>query len=144
MRISWAVIVTFAAKRNASTSNSPSASTNFIRLIEARLHALSLMKLNSLHGLVAYCRALFETGFQSLMVVSYWMPGSPQRWAASAIRRKMSRALYVPAGWPSETSWVCHSASRSTAFMNSSVTRTLWLAFWKNTEPYASPVNEAS
>ncbi len=72
---------------------------------------------------------------QSLIVVSYWIPGSPHRWAASAILRKISRALYVPAGWPSLTSWVCQSASRSTACMNSSVTRTLWLAFWKKTLP---------
>ncbi len=35
-------------------------------------------------------------------------------------------------------------AVRSTACMNSSVTRTEWLAFWKNTEPYASPVKDAS
>ncbi len=87
---------------------------------------------------------MFALVCQSLMVVSYWMPGSPHRWAASAILRKISRALYVPAGWPSLTSRVCHSASRSTAFMKSSVTRTLWLAFWKKTLPYASPVKEGS
>ena len=29
---------------------------------------------------------------------------------------------------------VCHSRSRMTAFMNSSVTRTEWFAFWKYTE----------
>ena len=87
------MIVTFAAKRKESTSNSPSSFTNFMRLIEARLQLVSLMKLNSLHGLVAYWRALFDTGFQSLIVVSYWMPGSPQRCAASAILRKISRAL---------------------------------------------------
>src|SRR3990170_6981915 len=34
---------------------------------------------NSLQGLVAYWRSEFETGFQSLIVVSYWIPGSPQR-----------------------------------------------------------------
>ena len=72
---------------------------------------------------------------QSLIVVSYWMPGSPHRWAASAILRKISRALYVPAGCPSLTSIVVQSASRSTARMNSSVTRTEWFAFWKKTEP---------
>jgi len=40
------------------------------------------MKLYSLQGLVAYCRAELLTGFQSLIVVSYWMPGSPQTHAA--------------------------------------------------------------
>ena len=87
---------------------------------------------------------MFADVCQSLIVVSYWIPGSPQRWAASAILRKMSRALYVPAGLPSLTSWVVQSASRSTAFMNSSVTRTLWFAFWKKTLPYASPVKLGS
>ena len=69
------------------------------------------------------------------MVVSYWMPGSPQTQAASAMRRKMSRAVNVSIGAPSTTAWVVHSWSFSTACMNASVTRTLWLAFWKKTLP---------
>ena len=78
---------------------------------------------------------MFETGFQSLMVVSYWIPGSPQTWAASAMRRKMSRALCVPIGAPPTTAWVVQSPSASTARMNSSVTRTEWFAFWNETLP---------
>ena len=42
------------------------------------------------------------------------------------------------------TARVCHSASASTERMNSSVTRTLLFEFWKNTDPYASPLNEPS
>ena len=38
-------------------------------------------------------RSVLAQVCQSLMVVSYWMPGSPQIQAASAMRRKMSRAL---------------------------------------------------
>ncbi len=72
---------------------------------------------------------------QSLMIVSYWMPGSPQRWAASAMARKTSRARSVSTVSPSSTAWVDHRASVSTACMKSSATRTEWLAFWKKTEP---------
>ena len=36
---------------------------------------------------------------------------------------------------PRRRLWVVHSLSSTTAFMNSSVTRTLWLAFWKATLP---------
>ena len=80
-------------------------------------------------------RSVLAEVCQSLMVVSYWMPGSPQIQAASAILRKMSRALYVSIGSPPTTAWVVQSPSSTTAFMNSSVTRTLWLAFWKKTQP---------
>ena len=37
------------------------------------------------HGLDAWIRSVLAEVCQSLIVVSYWMPGSPQRWAASAI-----------------------------------------------------------
>src|SRR5262245_35260452 len=42
------------------------------------------------------------------------------------------------------TARVSQSPSSSTARMNSSVTRTELFEFWKNTEPYATPVNEPS
>src|SRR5664279_2092592 len=115
-----------------------------MRLRLARLHAVSLRNMYSEHGLDAWIRSVLELVCQSLMVVSYWMPGSPQTWAASAILRKMSRALYVPMGALSTIAWVVHSPSFTTAFMNSSVTRTLWLAFWNATLPYASPVKLGS
>src|SRR3954452_3330813 len=115
-----------------------------MRLRLARLHAVSLRNMYSEHGLLAWIRSVFADVCQSLIVVSYWMPGSPQTWAASAIFRKRSRALYVSIGALSTTAWVVQSLSSTTAFMKSSVTRTEWLAFWKKTEPYASPVNEGS
>ena len=87
------------------------------------------------HGLDAWIRSVFALVCQSLIVVSYWMPGSPQTWAASAILRKRSRALYVSIGWWPTTEWVVHSLSSTTACMKASVTRTLWFAFWKATEP---------
>jgi hypothetical protein len=45
---------------------------------------------------------------------------------------------------PLVTVRVCHNPSSSTARMNSSLARTELLEFWKNTEPYAVPVNEPS
>src|SRR5687767_243776 len=126
--ISCAVIVSRLAYRNASTSNSPSPSTNRMRFSEARLQDVSLMNENSEHGFVATWRALLATGFQSLIVVSYWMPGSPQIHAASAMRRKIARALSVLDGSPVVTSTVVHEASSWTASMNASVARTEWFA----------------
>ena len=97
---------------------------------------MSLRNMYSEHGLLAWMRSVFDEVCQSLMVVSYWMPGSPQTWAASAILRKMSRALNVSIGsCGATTAWVVQSLSSTTACMNASVTRTLWFAFWKKTLP---------
>src|SRR5512140_2239501 len=128
--ISMAVIVVWHARRNDSTSSSPAAVRNFIRFSDARLHAESSRNMYSEHGFDALIRAVLMHGCQSLIVVSYCMPGSPQTHAASAILRMSSRALWVSTGLPFVTDLVCHSTSRRTAFMNSSVTRTEWFAFW--------------
>src|SRR6266566_372299 len=91
---------------NESTSNSPSGVLNFIKFSDARLQAESSKNMYSEQGLEALIRSVLEHGFHSLTVVSNCIPGSPQMYAASAI-------------------WC----------MKSSVTRTLWFAFWKKTEP---------
>src|SRR3954463_15776907 len=98
-----------------------------MRFIDARLHAESSTCMYSEHGLDALMRP--ETGHvcHSLMIVSYWTPGSVQRHAASAILRITSRAR---SGLPVERASVRRSPSASTAFVNSSVTRTELLAFW--------------
>src|SRR6476660_1997318 len=96
------------------------------------------------HGLLALMRAVFGQVCQSLTVVSNCRPGSPQTCVASAICRIRSRALYVSIVEPSRTALVVQSESSSTARMNSSVTRTLLLEFWKKTDEYAGPVNEPS
>ena len=81
-------------------------------------------------------RPLFDDVCQSLMVVSYWIPGSPHCQADSAMRRSSSRALTVlRMRLGSVTARRCQSRSSSTARMNSSVTRTELLEFWKKTEP---------
>ena len=79
--------------------------------------ARSSRKLNSEQGFVACCRSELETGFQSLIVVSYWMPGSPQTHAASAISRKRWRARNVSIGASTTTVRVVQSPSATTARM---------------------------
>ena len=94
----------------------------------------------SLHGLDALMRPEFGDVCHWLIVVSYWTPGSAQRQAASAISRISSRALIgSPTGSPVVRAIRCQSASSSTACMNSSVTRTLLLAFWYWIEWKPSP-----
>src|SRR5260221_592537 len=134
--ISWAVMSVRIAALYATTSNSPSVFTNFIRLIDDRLHAESSRNMYSEQGLDALMRAVFEHGCHSLTVVSNCMPGSPHTYVPSAISRIRSRALYVSITAPSRTAFVSQLPSSSTARMNSSVTRTLLFEFWKNTDEY--------
>src|SRR6266852_2754334 len=129
-RISCAVITTSTACRYASTSKVP-LGANFNRFKLARLQAESSRNMYSLQGLLALMRAVFFEVCQRLTVVSYCMPGSPQCQVASEIFLSSSLALYVFMTRPSLTDLVEKSVSRSTAYMKSSVTRTLLLAFWK-------------
>src|SRR5689334_16986512 len=128
--ISIAVSVVWQPRLNESMSNSPSGRRNFMRFSDARLQALSSRNMYSEHGFDALMRDVLMHGCQSLIVVSYCMPGSPQIQAASAILRIITRALWVSTVLPLVTDLVVHSPSRMTAFMNSSVTRTEWFAFW--------------
>src|SRR5580700_6488168 len=112
-------------------SNWPPGETNLSRLNDARLQAESSRNIYSEQGLDALMRAVFLLVCQRLMVVSYCMPGSPQAQVFSAILRMRSRAGKVATGLRSFTVRVENSASRSTADMNSSVTRTELFAFWK-------------
>src|SRR5947207_15639324 len=100
----------------------------------AKLQALSSRNMYSLHGFEALMRAVFFDVCQRLTVVSYCMPGSPQRQVASESLNIRSFALKVCTGRPSFTARVEKSASRRTAYMKSSVTRTELLAFWKKME----------
>src|SRR3954465_219201 len=99
--ISIAVIVVWTARRKASTSRSPPTLSadagrwNLRRFSDARLHALSSRNMYSEHGFDALMRDVLMHGCQSLIVVSYWMPGSPQIHAASAILRMTSLARNV-------------------------------------------------
>src|ERR1700730_9705528 len=121
---------TSTAWLEASTSNAP-LGANFSRFRLARLQAESSRNMYSEHGLEALMRAVFFEVCQRLTVVSYCMPGSPQRQVASEILYSRSLALKVCIGRPSLTARGLKSVSRSTAYMKSSVTRTELLAFWK-------------
>jgi len=56
-------------------------------------------------GFDALIRCVALHGFQRLIVVSYWIPGSPQIQAASDIRRSTARASRVRRGSPVVTAW---------------------------------------
>src|SRR5437764_14597031 len=102
-----------------------------MRLSDARLHAESSTCMYSEHGLDALIRPERGHVCQSLIVLSYWTPGSAHRQAASEISRISSRAgIGSPTGSPVVRAVSRHSPSSSTARMNSSVTRTELLAFW--------------
>src|SRR4051812_23646986 len=118
-----------------SASNVPSALRNFMRLMLARLQAVSSRNMYSLHGLLALMRPLLGQVCHLLIVVSYCTPGSPQCQAQSAMRLSSSRAGHEgPSLLGSVTQCVVHFWSFSTASMNSSVTRTERLAFWNRIE----------
>src|SRR5580704_3472041 len=117
-------MVMSTAWRKASTSKEPFAFRYFIRLSDARLHAVSSRNMYSEHGFEALMRAVVLQVCQRLTVESYCMPGSPQCQADSEIFFRRSRARSFSAGEPSVTLRVHQSRSASTACMNSSVTRT--------------------
>src|SRR5262249_26696930 len=118
-----------------STSNRPSSWRNFIRLMLARLQAVSSRNMYSEHGFEALIRPELGHVFQRLIVVSYCTPGSPQLQAHSAILANTSRAGQAgPDLAGSVTQRVVQLLSSTTACMNSSVTRTDRLAFWNKIE----------
>src|SRR3954462_10377977 len=131
MTISCASSTMSTAWTNCSVSNVPSARRNFMRFSDARLQAESSTCMYSEQGFDALMRPEFGDVCHWLMMVSYWTPGSAQRHAACAVFVIRSRAFIgSPIGLPVWRAIVRHSPSASTAFMNSSVTRTELLAFW--------------
>src|ERR1700737_241792 len=138
--ISWPVKQTSIACLYRSMSNlPPSVVTNFIRLSDSKLQAVSSRKTNSEHGFVALIRPVLGTTFQSWMAVSNCRPGPPQIHVASGISPHRLGALEESMTRPSTTAFVSHFLSPATASMNSSLTRTELLAFWNWTESYAPP-----
>src|SRR5262249_54817335 len=99
-----------------------------------RLQAESSRYMYSEQGFDALMRAVLLEVCQSLIVVSNCRPGSPQCHAASAIVRHRSRAWWVSTMAPVSTARVCQERFSTTAFMNSSVTRTELFEFWKKTD----------
>src|SRR4051812_22000159 len=122
------------AARKPLASKVPSSRRNFMRLIDARLHAESSMNMYSLHGLLLLIGAVLGQVCQRWMVSSYWRPGSPQIQVPSAILSIKSFAGYDCMGRPVVTPRVVHSPSVSTARRKASLARTERLAFWNITE----------
>src|ERR687893_1167180 len=141
--MSIAVMISSTAFSNFSASNVSSARRNFNRLRLARLQEELSSDMYSEQGLDAVIRPVSGLVCQSLMVSSYWMPGSAHSQAALAILPNSSRA---------STGHVCslcrarseNSLPSSTARMNSSVTRTELLAFWYWTEVMSLPPRSMS
>ena len=98
----------------------------------------------SLHGFDAVIRPVSGLVCQSLIVSSYWMPGSAHSQAALAILANRSAALTVSTTRPSVRALSPKSARSSTARMNSSVTRTELLAFWYCTLVMSRPPRSMS
>src|SRR5947208_8939610 len=120
---------TRTALLNRSISKAPSESLNFIRLSDARLHAVLSRKRYSEQGFVEFCRPVLLQVCHLWIVVSNCIPGSPQTHVPSAILRSNVRALFFSQGLPSVTRRVHHSRPSSAASMNSSLTRTLTFSF---------------
>src|SRR6476661_1464918 len=130
MEMSIAVMMTSTALANSFASNVPSSRRNFIRLSEARLQDELSSDMYSLHGLDALMRPVSGLVCQSLMVSSYWMPGSAHSHAAWVTLLNRVLASTVSMTEPSMRARRPNSAPSSTARMNSSETRTELLAFW--------------
>src|SRR4051794_7332076 len=130
MEMSIAVMTSSTTLANVAPSNEPSSCRNFSRFRLARLHEELSRLMYSEHGLDAVIRPVSGLVCQSLMVSSYWMPGSAHAQAALAILVKSSAASTVSMTRPSIRARRPNSPLASTARMNSSVTRTELLAFW--------------
>ncbi len=144
IEMSIAVMISSTACANLTASKVSSSRRNFSRLSEARLHEELSSDMYSEHGLDAVIRPVSGLVCQSLMVPSYWRPGSAHSHAAWLIFLNSSRASTV-----SITSPVCRARSpnsrpSSTARMNSSLTRTELLAFWYCTEVMSAPPRSMS
>src|SRR3954447_21845448 len=142
--MSIAVMISSTARTNLSVSKLLPSPKNFSRFSEARLQLVLSRLMYSEHGLEAVIRPDSGLVCQSLMVSSYWMPGSAHSQAALAIRWNRSLASTV-----SITSWVLRARRPnwppcSTARMNSSLTRTELFAFWYCTEVMSAPPRSMS
>ncbi len=144
MEMSIAVMTSSTTFAKPTASNVSSSLRNFIRFSDARLHDELSSDMYSLQGLLAVMRPVSGLVCQSLIVSSYWMPGSAHCQAASAILRHSSRASTVSMTSPVARAFRPKSVPCSTARMNSSVTRTELLAFWYCTDVMSLPPRSMS
>src|SRR5215204_970234 len=144
MEISIAVMINSTACSNFSASKVSSSRRNLSRLRLAKLQELLSRLMYSEHGLDAVIRPVSGLVCQSLIVSSYWMPGSAHSQAATAIFFHSWRASTVSMTSPVARARRPNSVPSSTARMNSSVTRTELLAFWYWTEVMSLPPRSMS
>src|SRR4051812_10593845 len=130
MEMSIAVMMNSTAFANALASKVPSSRRNFMRFSDARLQLELSRLMYSEQGLDAVMRPDSGLVCQSLMVSSYWMPGSAHSHAAWASFFQSERASTVSMTAPSARAVRPNSVPFSTARMKESLTRTELLAFW--------------
>src|SRR6201982_1962979 len=128
--MSIAVMISCVIFANRAASNVSSSRRNLSRLMLARLQDELSRWTYSLHGLLALMRPDSGQVCQSLIVPSYWMPGSAHSPAACAMLRISLRASIRSTTSPVRRASRSNSLPSSTARMNSSETRTELLAFW--------------
>src|SRR4051812_1246018 len=87
IEMSIAVMISSVALTKRSVAKVLSGSRNVSRFSDARLHDVLSRLMYSEHGLDAVMRPVSGLVCQSLMVSSYWMPGSAHSHAASATWR---------------------------------------------------------
>src|SRR4051794_3321864 len=144
MEMSIAVMTSSTTFANVTASNVPSSRRKVSRFSDARLQDELSSDMYSEHGLDAVMRPVSGLVCQSLMVSSYWMPGSAHSHAATAILRHSARASMVSMTSPVARARSPNGVPCSTARMNSSVTRTELLAFWYCTDVMSLPPRSMS
>src|SRR6478609_9515714 len=142
--MSIAVMISCVIFANRAASKVSSSRRNLSRLMLARLQLELSRWTYSLHGLLALIRPDSGQVCQSLMVPSYWMPGSAQSQAAWAMLRISWRASTRSTTSPVRRASRSNSLPSSTARMNSSETRTELLAFWYWTLTMSLPPRSTS
>src|SRR5215213_488247 len=130
IEMSIAVMISSTAFTKFRESKVPSSLRNFMRFSDARLHELLSRLMYSEHGFDALIRPVSGLVCQSLIVSSYWMPGSAHSHAACVTLRNSVLASTVSMTEPSRRARRPNAAPPSTTRMNSSETRTELLAFW--------------
>src|SRR5829696_2028683 len=144
MEMSMAVMTSSTTLAKVFSSKVSSSRRNFSRFSDARLQDELSSDMYSEPGLDAVIRPVSGLVCQSLIVSSYWMPGSAHSQAATAILFHSWRASTVSMTSPVARARRPNSVPSSTARMNSSVTRTELLAFWYWTEVMSLPPRSMS
>src|SRR5918911_3177510 len=124
IEMSIAVMTSSTAFTKFRESKVPSSLRNFMRFSDARLHELLSRLMYSEQGLDALIRPVSGLVCQSLIVSSYWMPGSAHSQAAWVTLRNRSLASTVSITEPSRREGRPEDLPSSAARRDSSEIRT--------------------